>query len=200
MTPRQQPDLDGEGSAADERPYRVTVVCWGNICRSPMAEYLLREAFEDAGLADRVVVDSAGTSAEELGSGMHPRTRAVLRRNGHWDAGWSDHVARQFERSWFDDLDLVLPVDREHLVRLERLARNDRERARIRLLRSFDPDAVATGQLGIDDPWYGTDPAYDRTYAEITAALPGIVGHVRAELDARHGRHGTVATNERDGD
>ena len=200
MTPRQEPDLDGEGSATNERPYRVTVVCWGNICRSPMAEYLLREAFEDAGLADRVVVDSAGTSAEELGSGMHPRTRAVLRRNGHRDAGWSDHVARQFERSWFDDVDLVLPVDHEHLVRLERLARDDRERDRIRLLRSFDPDAVASGELGIDDPWYGTDPAYDRTYAEITAALPGIVEHVRGDLDARDARHGAGGTDGRDGD
>ena len=169
-----------------ERPYRVTVVCWGNICRSPMGEYLLREAFEDAGLGDRVEVDSAGTSAEEQGNGMHPRTAAVMRRNGHADTGWSAHRARRFEAGWFEGSDLVLPVDHEHEHRLRRLAADDGERAKIRLFRSFDPAAVASGDLGMDDPWYGTDPAYDRTYAEIVAAVPGIVEHVRTELQARN--------------
>jgi protein-tyrosine phosphatase len=107
-------------------PYRVCVVCWGNICRSPMGEYLLREAFADAGLADRVVVDSAGTSAEELGNGMHPRTAGVMRRNGHPDTGWSSHRARRFDASWFDRYDLVLPVDHIHVDRLRDLARDAR--------------------------------------------------------------------------
>ena len=170
------------------KPYRVTVVCWGNICRSPMGEYLLREAFDDAGLGDRVVVDSAGTSSEELGSGMHPRTAAVLRRNGHEDNGWADHRARRFEPGWFGDRDLVLPVDHVHLDKLDAMARDDADRATLHLFRSFDPDAVARGELGMDDPWYGTDPAYDQTYAEITAAIPGIVEHVRTALAARDRR------------
>lgn len=168
-----------------ERPYRVTVVCWGNICRSPMGEHLLREAFEDAGLGDRVVVDSAGTSDEESGNGMHPRTQAVLRRNGHPDRGWSGHRARTFEADWFGSSDLVLPVDHVHDRQLRALAAGEEDRAKIRLLRSFDPEAVAAGELGMDDPWYGTDPAYDQTYAEVTGAVPGIVEHVRAELEAR---------------
>ena len=88
--------------SATDRPYRVTVVCHGNICRSPMAEFLLREAFEDAGLGDRVAVDSAGTSSEELGNGAHPRTLATLRRHGHRDVGWSAHRARQFRAEDFD--------------------------------------------------------------------------------------------------
>lgn len=165
------------------RPYRVTVVCWGNICRSPMGEFLLREAFADAGLGERVVVDSAGTSAEEQGNGMHPRTAAVLRRNGHPDTGWSHHRARRFETSWFDESDLVLAVDHIHVDRLEQLARDDRDAGKVRLFRSFDEAAVASGELGMDDPWYGTDPAYDQTYAEVSAAVPGIVEHVRRELD-----------------
>ena len=184
----ERPDLDPQPTTGAPEPYRVTVVCWGNICRSPMGEYLLREAFEEAGLGDRVVVDSAGTSSDELGSGMHPRTEAVLRRNGHEDYGWGDHVARRFEPSWFDEYDLVLPVDHVHVERLERISRSDADRAKLRLFRSFDPDAVAAGELGMDDPWYGTDPAYDQTYAEITAAVPGIVDHVRAELEARERR------------
>lgn len=168
--------------------YRICVVCWGNICRSPMGEYLLREAFREAGLGDRVVVESAGTSSDELGNGMHPRTEAVLRRNGHDDYGWGDHVARRFERGWFDDYDLVLPVDHVHVERLERVARTDADRAKLHLFRSFDPDAVAAGALGMDDPWYGTDPAYDQTYAEIVAAVPGIVDFVRSELAERDPR------------
>ena len=116
------------------------------------------------------------------------RTAAVLRRNGHDDNGWGEHVARRFEPSWFDEYDLVLPVDHVHVERLEQIARNDADRAKLRLFRSFDPDAVAAGELGMDDPWYGTDPAYDQTYAEITAAVPGIVEHVRAELEARDRR------------
>ena len=165
-----------------DRPYRVTVVCWGNICRSPMGEFLLREAFEEAGLDDRVVVDSAGTSAEEHGNGVHPRTVAVLQRNGHADRGWAQHRARRFETSGFDDADLVLAVDHIHVDRLEQLARDGRDTDKVRLFRSFDHAAVASGELGMDDPWYGTNPAYDQTYREISAAVPGIVDHVRAQV------------------
>ena len=53
---------------------------------------------------------------------------------------------------------------------------------KVRLFRSFDPVASAAGELGMDDPWYGTDPAYDKTYAEVMAAVPGIVEFVRAQL------------------
>ena len=86
-----------------------------------------------------------------------------------------------------DRYDLVLPVDHVHVDRLEHLARGastggGSPRATVRLFRSFDPDAVASGELGMEDPWYGTDPAYDQAYAEITAAIPGIVEHVRAAL------------------
>lgn len=169
--------------SASGRPYRVTVVCHGNICRSPMAEFLLREAFEDAGLTDRVEVDSAGTSTEELGNPVHPRTVAVLRRHDHPDVGWSEHRARQFRADWFDDTDLVLAADHPHADRLARLARDEDDAAKVHLVRSFDPDAVAAGELGMDDPWYGADAEYEQTYDEIRAAVPGIVEHVRSALD-----------------
>ena len=162
--------------------YRVTVVCWGNICRSSMGEYLLKEAVGDAGLADQVIVDSAGTSSDELGQPMHPRTAAVMRRHNHADLGWAGHRARRFDASWFDDVDLVLAADHVHVDILRERARTPEEAGRVRLFRSFDPAAVAAGTLGMDDPWYGTDPAYEQTYAEIMAAIPGIVEHVRASL------------------
>lgn len=170
---------------ASDRPYRVTVVCTGNICRSPMAELLLRERFAAAGLEDRVVVDSAGTHSWEVGNPADPRTLAVLARNGHEDLGGSDHVARQFERAWFDRVDLVLAADSGHARELRQLARGDAQRDKVRLLRSFDPESTAAGTLEMDDPWYGDDSAFDQTYAEVTAAADGVVEHVRRALDDR---------------
>jgi protein-tyrosine phosphatase len=169
----------------DRRPYRVTVVCTGNICRSPMGEFLLRERFAEVGLADQVVVDSAGTHSWEVGNPADPRTLAVLSRNGHADLGGGDHVARQFERSWFDEVDLVLAADAGHLRELTKLARTDEHRAKVHLFRSFDPVSSAQDDLDMDDPWYGDDSSFDQTYAEVSAAADGVVEHVRRELASR---------------
>lgn len=171
---------------APHRPYRVTVVCTGNICRSPMGEFVLRERFERAGLGDAVVVDSAGTHSWEVGSPADPRTLAVLARNGHDDFGGRDHVARRFEASWLPHVDLVLAADAGHLRELTRLARTEEQRAKLRLFRSFDPDAKRSGALDMDDPWYGDDSAFDQTYAEVVAAADGVVEHVRRQLVARN--------------
>lgn len=171
---------------AAQRPYRVTVVCTGNICRSPMGEFILRERFEDAGLGDVVEVDSAGTTSWEVGNPADPRTLAALARNGHDDVGGRDHVARKFEPSWLSEVDLVLAADAGHLRELTRLARTPEQRAKIRLFRSFDPAAARSGTLDMDDPWYGDDSSFDQTYAEVVAAADGVVAHVRRELDQRN--------------
>jgi low molecular weight protein-tyrosine phosphatase len=166
-----------------QRPFRITVVCTGNICRSPMAELVLRERFEEAGLDGRVVVDSAGTHSYEVGKPADPRTLAVLARQGHARSVGSEHVARQFEQAWFDDVDLILAADAGHFRELTSLAHNDEQRAKIRMLRSFDPESARTGDLDMDDPWFGDDSSFDRTYAEVIAAADGVVEHVRRELD-----------------
>ena len=162
--------------------YRVVVVCTGNICRSPMGEFILRERFAEAGLGDQVVVESAGTHSWEVGNPADPRTLAVLERNGHTDFGGANHIARKFERSWFDEVDLVLVADSGHERDLMALARTDAQRAKVRLFRSFDPESARTGDLDMDDPWYGQDDAFDQTYAEIMAAADGVVEHVRQAL------------------
>lgn len=164
------------------RPYRIVVVCWGNICRSPMAEFVLRQEIERAGLEDRVVVSSAGTSTEELGRPLDPRTIAVMERNAVSDSGFSAKRAIQFNAASFDEADLVLAADHVHDRILRDRARSPEDRDKIRLLRSFDPAAVAAGTLGMDDPWYGADDDFDITYAEIVSAAPGIIEHVRSGL------------------
>lgn len=169
---------------SDTHPtYRIVVVCWGNICRSPMAEFVLREAFEDAGLGERVSISSAGTSTEELGRPMDRRTLAVLERNGVRDSGFRDKRAIQFRSPGFEDADLVLAADHVHERILSERARHEDDRTKIRMLRSFDPAAVAADTLGMDDPWYGDDEDFDLTFAEIVAAAPGIVEHVRTRSE-----------------
>lgn len=179
--------LNGDMASSTAHPerYRVIVVCTGNICRSPMAEFLLRERFEQAGLGDRVSVDSAGTTSWEAGNPADQRTLSVLERMGHEDLGGRDHVARKFEPAWLDERDLVLAADSGHVADLRRLAHNEQQRDKVRLLREFDPDAVAAGELEMDDPWYGDDTSFDQTYEEVMAAADGVVEHVRRALAAR---------------
>ncbi|MGO1167259.1 MAG: low molecular weight protein-tyrosine-phosphatase [Janibacter sp.] len=161
--------------------YRITIVCTGNICRSPMAEFVLRERFAAAGLADRVAIDSAGTTAWEEGNPADPRTLTVLRRRGH-TGDYAGHRARVFDKRWFEDVDLVLAADHGHYSILRRLAGTPEARTRIRMLRSFDPSGPKGDALAIDDPWYGDDASFERTYDEVTAAADGVVDFVRTTL------------------
>ena len=172
------PCLDG----AVPSPFRVTVVCTGNICRSPMGEVVLRDLLDEAGLGERVVVDSAGTQSYHVGDGADPRTVATLEGHGH---DGSLHRASQFVASSFDGVDLVLAADSGHLRDLRRLARSDEERRRIRLFRSYDAAAVAAGDLEMADPWYGDSAEFEQCFAEVEAASRGVVAALEGEL-ARH--------------
>ena len=110
--------------------YRICVICSGNICRSPMGEVILRQLLDEAGLCDRVEVDSAGTGGWHEGYGADPRTLTSL-TSGVYDG--SAHRARQWQHAWYDDRDLVLVADRGHESELRRnagvLRVDDRERA-----------------------------------------------------------------------
>ncbi|GAA1772955.1 low molecular weight protein-tyrosine-phosphatase [Kocuria aegyptia] len=154
-----------------------------------MAELALRRAFEAAGLAERVQIDSAGVSDEELGNPVDPRALDLLRREG-LDA--SRHAAQVFDPARFDDRDLVLALDVGHWRRLRALA-PDGAAAKVRLLREFDPAAedLEHDDLGIYDPWYGGPEDFETTYGMIAAAVPGVVRAVARELSAdREPAHG----------
>ncbi|MFF3908153.1 low molecular weight protein-tyrosine-phosphatase [Streptomyces sp. NPDC001848] len=159
--------------------YRVCFVCTGNICRSPMAESVFRARIEQAGLDDRVEVDSAGTGGWHEGDGADPRTVAVLEENGYD----SDHIARQFQPSWFSRLDLVIALDSGHLKALRRLAPTPEDAAKVRLLRSYDP--AADGDLDVPDPYYGGMDGFEECLEMVEAASLGLLAAVREKVEGR---------------
>ncbi len=158
-------------------PYRVCLVCLGNICRSPMAEVILRDELERAGLSERVEVDSAGTGDWHLGEPMDPRARAELSRRGHDGTG---HRARQFEPSWFGNYDLVAAMDRGNLQRLRRMAPDRQAADRTVLFLGFDP-ARSGSDLEVPDPYNGGPEEYELVFDLVQPAARGLAAQL-AEL------------------
>ncbi|NED21072.1 low molecular weight phosphotyrosine protein phosphatase [Streptomyces sp. SID9913] len=159
--------------------YRVCFVCTGNICRSPIAESVFRARVAEAGLDGLVEVDSAGTGGWHEGDGADPRAVTVLRENGYGTA----HAARQFDPSWFGRLDLVVALDSGHLWALRRLAPTERDAAKVRLLRSYDP--AAADDLDVPDPYYGDDDGFEACLAMVEAASTGLLAAVRERVEGK---------------
>ncbi|MCI3274683.1 low molecular weight protein-tyrosine-phosphatase [Streptomyces cylindrosporus] len=159
--------------------YRVCFVCTGNICRSPMAESVFRARVAEAGLNDRVEVDSAGTGGWYEGDGADPRTVSVLEANGYDGT----HTARQFQPSWFARLDLVVALDTGHLKALRRLAPTPEDAAKVRLLRSFGP--VAGDDLDVPDPYYGGMDGFEECLEMVEAASEGLLAAVREQVEGQ---------------
>jgi protein-tyrosine phosphatase len=198
---RQKRELDvapagkraaGSGRAVvplDVPPTRVTFVCTGNICRSPMAEVVLgayasAESLADGSkLSDRLVVSSAGTSAWHEGELMDPRARAALEARGYTDHG---HVAQPFETRWFDSVDLVVCMDRGHRQTLAGLARgsagDDRHEERLVMLRSFD--RRAGGSVDVPDPFNGDEIDFESCLDMVEAGCRGLAVHLVRSYDA----------------
>jgi protein-tyrosine phosphatase len=163
------------------RPLRVTAVCSGNICRSPIAEYVLRAAVEEAGLGHAIVVDSAGVGAWHVGDGADRRSVQVLSRHGYDGSG---HRVQQITGSWFEPgaqaPDLLLAMDSSHYAALRRMAPD----ADVRMMRSFDPKLAARpdADLDVPDPYYGSGDGFELVLAMIARATPGVVEHLRHRL------------------
>jgi protein-tyrosine phosphatase len=158
-------------------PYRVCLVCLGNICRSPMAETVLRAELAAAGLAGAVVVDSAGTGDWHVGDMMDPDARKALAGRGH---DGSAHRARQFEPSWLSRYDLILAMDSRNLADLRRMARAQGEDTdRIRLF----GEVGEIGGQDIPDPWGGGPDEFGHVLDLLGAAAPVIAARLARLLE-----------------
>jgi protein-tyrosine phosphatase len=177
-------------------PLRVLFVCLGNICRSPTAEGVMRALVERDGLEDSIQLDSAGTGAWHVGSAPDARATAAARAREVTLEG----RARQVRPEDFEDFDLLLAMDRENLSELRRLAPGEEQRAKVRLLREFDPVSAAQGSgggssagdrsagegpagaggLDVPDPYYGAAGGFDEVFELVQAACEGLLEQVRA--------------------
>ena len=154
-------------------PIRVCFVCLGNICRSPTAEAVFLHLLREEGLAERVAVDSAGTSGYHVGERAHPGTRAEAKRRGIEVPSRS----RRFVRDDFARFDYVVAMDAQNRRDLARLAPDDAARAKVHLFRDFDP-ASPEGS-SVPDPYY--EGGFDRVFDICEAAARGLIAHLRAE-------------------
>ncbi len=156
-------------------------MCLGNICRSPTAEAALREAFADAGMADQVEIDSAGTGDWHVGHPPDPRMTEAAAGVGLTLEG----SARQVTASDLRDYDLVLAMDRTNAADLRAMAGGDADlQQRIRLFREFEPDRDHDDERDIDvpDPYYGGPEGFAHVVEIVRAAAAGVVDHVRDQL------------------
>lgn len=158
-----------------EARLRIEFVCTGNICRSPMAEVILRDKLDKAGLGSAVEVTSSGIGSWHVG---HPAdTRALAELAAHGYDG-SAHRAQQFGPNQ-ETADLIVALDAGHVSEL--VVRGVDE-SKVRLLRSFDPHAPEGA--GVADPYYGGPEGFTATREQIEAAADGITSWVREELDS----------------
>jgi protein-tyrosine phosphatase len=155
---------------------RILFVCLGNICRSPTAEGVMRHVLREEGLEDQVEVDSAGTGGWHVGAPPDERATEAARRRSIV----LDGAARKFAPEDFADFDLVLAMDEENRRDLLALAPDDEARAKVRMLREFDPDSSDSGDLDVPDPYYGGDEGFDQVLDLVEAATRGLVEELRA--------------------
>ena len=154
-------------------PYRIALVCLGNICRSPTADVVLNARLDDAGLTD-VVAESCGTGTWHLGEEMDRRSAAVLSAAGYDP---SRHRARLFEATWFDH-DLILTMDRHNYSEVLSQLPADRH-DRVRMFRSFDPQVPAGAAApDVPDPWYGGPQGFAEVLEIVERTCDRIVSHL----------------------
>ncbi|MFL6122895.1 low molecular weight protein-tyrosine-phosphatase [Actinophytocola sp.] len=154
----------------------VCFVCSGNICRSPIAALVFGAVLVEEGLADKVRVTSAGIGPWHVGEPADRRARRVLSAHGYP----TEHVAAQVDEDHLS-ADLLVALDAGHEAALRDLLAHQGGDGdeRVRMLRSFDPDAA---DLEVPDPYYGDDAGFDEVLGMVEAAMPGLVEWVRARL------------------
>ena len=148
--------------------HKILFICHGNICRSPMAEFLLKDMVAKRGIESQFDIASAATSREEIGNPVHHGTRKKLAQFGISVAG---KTARQMTRRDYENYDYIIAMDRNNLRNIDRIIGSD-EYNKVSLLLDF----AGRNRQSIADPWYTGD--FDITYDDIKQGLDGFLEYL----------------------
>ena len=143
---------------------RILFICHGNICRSPMAEFVMKDLVKKAGLEDRFEIASAAVSREELGNPVYPPARRILAQHGIRCDG---KTARQVSASDYSKYDYLICMDRSNLLRLDRIIGSDHDNKVSLLL-----DHVGISR-DVADPWYTGD--FEATWNDVITGCKALL-------------------------
>jgi protein-tyrosine phosphatase len=164
-------------------PVRVCFVCSGNICRSPTGEVVLNEQAARSGRAELVHATSAGTGSWHAGDDMDERSRHTL-VDGGYDV--PVHVARQFQPADFAEYDVVVALDTGHRDVLWWLAAEtadvEEARAKVVMLRAFDPERAGDDDLDVADPYYGGRGGFAEVLEQVARGCAGLLDAIERAL------------------
>ena len=159
---------------SSQNKVRVLFVCLGNICRSPTADAIFRQLVEQAGLSDRIEVDSAGTGDWHLGKAPDERMQAAALSRGY---DLSALRARQIQPEDLDTFDLVLVMDEQNKADVEDLASELEHMDKIRLLLSYNPSAITE----VPDPYYGGESGFHQVIDLVESACKRLLIQLRKQ-------------------
>lgn len=151
---------------------KIVFVCHGNICRSPMAEFVFKDMLQKEGLFDKVEVESRATSTEEVGSPVYPNTKQELKKHG---IGCAGKRAKQLEKSEYNDYDYIIAMDDMNVRNIERITEMSVKEGKIKKLLEF-----AGSKEDISDPWYTR--RFDVTYEDIVRGCEGLMKVIKESI------------------
>ncbi len=151
---------------------KILFICHGNICRSTMAESVMKDLVRKAGRQHEFVIDSAATSREEIGNPVHRSTVRKLHKEG---VPVCEHYARQFRASEYGDWNLIVYMDDENFGGLHRICRDDPEDKFVKLL-SFADGKPGQSAANVADPWYTGD--FDATWRDVLSGCKALLAYV----------------------